>query len=318
MSSAAEIKKVLTGGTPHQRATLLANHYALWITPDQKAALTEEEVSALDESFKTDFDLRVYKKFKELDEIFRFRLTGLSSLRIEYELVETRIVHTNFTRFILQQTEDLLASISFLVSEECGAEKQVAIWKKLTKKGAPSFFPIGTKPELELKKGDDGETIAYVRLKGSDLPKNKDELLAAISPAKKGKIDFSEFSYVAVIVDYGQQLMTLRRLIKTWIVTLREVMQEHRFNIRPYKQFMDSVEKVARKEIPLPFTQGPDELRARVERDPKDKTFLQLLNEDKQIRELFWKTYDEIELDEKWRKDLLENFNLRAITNGPK
>jgi hypothetical protein len=316
MANAAQIRKVITGGTAHQRATLLANHIGLWISPDNTAALTDEEFKALDDSFKTDFDIRVYRKFKALDEQLRFRLTGLSQLGMEHDLTETNIFHFNYARRQLAQTEELLGYLGFLVAEKCGKEKQIAVWKELLK--SPFEFPIGAKPEIELEVDEDGKELAFFRLKGGDFP----QLPADLPPISEEDISKDHpYFYSILIRRSGLKLTELRTIIKTWIVTLREVMQTHSFNVRPYKTFLDNLEKKVRRERSLPFTLSPEEIRKKIEasESQEDKgRYSRLLKEDEQTRSLFWKPYDEIEIDQVWREILLDNFNVGAINNAPK
>ena len=325
MPTAAEIRKVITSGTTHQRAILLANDIGLWLTPDEPAALTEEEFRALDDSFRTELERKTYRKFKKLDELMRFRLIGLSQIRMEYELVATKIFFFDYSKSQLDHLEDLLADMTFLVSEECGEEKQIAIWKKLTKD--TYSFPIGSEPKLEIEKAE-GKKYALIKFKGGDFPKNAKDIIPIhdLEAARRKRREALkngdktsekvEFSYDTVILECGGKLSRLRTVAKTFINTLRKIMQENSFHVRPYKKFLDNIEVLIRIEPKLSglldSETGQSLIDSAENQKQKDK-FKKMLEKDLEIRRYFWKPYDETELDPTLEKMLLEEFNHKAI-----
>ena len=308
MSISAQIQKVLISGTAHQRATLLANHIGLWITPNEPATLTDEERSALDDSFRTELDRKVYRKFKMLDDLFRFRLIGLSQVRMEYELVSTKIFFFDYSKFQFRDVESLLCEIGELVIEKCGEDTQIAIWKKIAKSGS---FPMDSKIKLTI-----GEEGAYISFRGATLstkgiiPNHK-----KLEALERGDTDMS---YDSCIKGCGEQLNRLRSITKTFIDTLRGVMQKNSFHIRPYKKFLDEIEAKVREEPQLTSIMDVEGEKSSLD-SIKDKKFRdrfkKRIEEAQETRRHFFTPYDETELDLALEKMLLEEFDHKAIND---
>ena len=317
--SEARTRKVLLEGTPHQRITLLGSYIAHWVEPEEPELLTDEEFKALEDSFKTDFELKVYFKFKKLDECFRVVVMGLQQLSIEFNLRETQFALWNETRRSLQQMDDAFGAVECLVSEHCGEEKQIAIWKELVKTYSSSF-PLGAKPKLKMIR-ENGKKYARLDFPTLEIPKSRAEILSLDDyGSSKGKSQ--DFSYTALLKICGDKLTRIRRDGKTQIAVLREVIEEHSFHIQPYKRFLDRLELKFRKERPITVIKDlasiKSELGASEDKKFRSRMEKHIVKPEEEAQRLFFIPYDEIEIDKELYKTYRELFNRSDITNGPK
>jgi hypothetical protein len=333
MPSKAQIKKVLTGGTPHQRASLLANHAGAWAIQSE-GFLTDEEKDALDASFKTDFELKTYRKFAKLDELFRECITQLSQFSLEHELIQTKIQLFNHTRSMLESLENLFGALAYEVRDRCGEEAQIAIWETVLERNRSSF-PMGSKPEIEIEETNEenaandpemwGTKRAYFRFKGYKLPEEAGDFISIRDfdrAQKKGPREAGEaFSYSTLLKASGDKLTKLRSLIKTWIATLRSIMSEHSFHVQPYKKFIDGIEKRVQTDQAFTLPEGTlEKVREFAEaKEGEDQNFFrEQLEKEEKTKRLFLMPYEEITLDRKQELFLRELFIAKEILNGPR
>lgn len=103
--SNSKVEKALLKGTMKQRINLLCNHVG-----DQslsgKGFLTEDEVSSLVSSFKTDKELEAYRKYKRYFETVRNDLTNLAQGRLSYMVTLDRLEKAILTRIANEDFED--------------------------------------------------------------------------------------------------------------------------------------------------------------------------------------------------------------------
>lgn len=327
MPSKAQIKKVLTDGTPRQRITLLANSAAHWVDPLEPAVITPEEHKALEDSFRTDFELRLYRKFQRLDEVSRTVLMQLSQLSLEHDLIVTKIRWFDHARNILIHFEDVLGGLTDLVSEECGEKTQISIWKRFLKENKGGF-PVYSKPELDIEKGEDGVKRAYVRLRGGEIPTDAKDVLSAedYELVKKQDSAFASslLSYALLLKSLGGQLNNVRRSGKSWISAVRDIFDEHNFQVQPYKKFIDRLETQLRtEEISFVSELGQRSIDEQLEKarssDPEYREIIErLAKHGEDQRRLFWLPYDEIEIDENMRQQIIQLYDRSEINSGPK
>jgi hypothetical protein len=332
MPTKTEIKKALTSGTAHQRATIVGNHLATFLLSNEnKELLTPEELEALNDSFKSPQDIRVYRKFAKLYELFKHGIMELNQHLVEFRGVGKAIHFAAFARQNLMQTEELLASIGFATQEICGPEKQVAIWEKVLKHDSGSF-PMGTKPRIEFEEDEDQNKIAYFRFDGYELPSTREELVSVMNRTKAARglskeeglsiLDGGLFSYFFGAL--ARTANTNRAMGKVLIEALSEVMKEYRFNIKPYKQFLKDAEETLRVNPPLNAMRGalqkPSEEDLLLLGDDTGKKIERMVEGNiermKREEDVFFLSYDEIEIDQEYKKAVLEQFKHKDILDA--
>lgn len=118
------IDKALLKASPKKRALVLSNHMAD-LNAGGKGLLTHSEFESLISSFKTDQEIRVYRRFKHLNESVQSYLTIMPQFRFRYMVAMERldkliIMHKNNLA-----TEDGLNLMLSLIKDE--AEKKKAL-----------------------------------------------------------------------------------------------------------------------------------------------------------------------------------------------
>ena len=240
MPTKQQIEKALTSGTPHQRALLLANHIASRKLT-KGALLTNDEEEKLHASFRTSYEIAIYRKFAELDELFHLGTMELNQVLLEIKgLFRTFSILWYFS-IAVDGYDDVLNFLAFNTSKACGAKKQKDIWQETFNLVTPKIIPFGN---LSLKIE---ENIAKFNVEGFEFDNYEEEHPRENESNEVKKPKKERDLFRGLVRQYITQFNISRASGKVIIETLLWCLKEQRFNVKAYREFFENGRKIVAK-----------------------------------------------------------------------
>lgn len=264
---AKDISKILAKGSPRQRIILLATDIAEK-NLGGKGLLTDSELKALSDTFKTHNEIVLYNKFRKMEPLVRNAIAMLyqykNAYREQFAYISGYTLHW-----------ESLEDIKELVNEILYKIKDKKLKEEVLKTVKGKRFIVGKIIESKRDKGfiDIDTTLKDINIEG----------LLKGHRAKAEKI----------LVDF-----------KTLLKATRDAIEEEGFTVKPYIDICDNVEEELRdlgsSGIPLP--KYSKTASAKVLKEAGNITNINALKESFS-RYWVYPDYDEIEIDEKRYKE---------------
>jgi hypothetical protein len=212
-----DIGKILTTGSPKQRALLIAEDVAR-SKYFQEKLLTDSEFNQISESFKTPREIKLWNEFRELDRTISVALGNLQGKK-----VEVLMNYSTLRGYILLW--NAIENAELLVNSVLHEIKDRKERKRIAKRGADgvSFLFSKTEPDqegyIEIKIDQNG----YKGRKKIEPPE-RDSLWEDMNRVKK-QVETSVIGYLS------------------WERATLDFMEERGFNIKTYKEAINVMNK---------------------------------------------------------------------------
>lgn len=199
-----DISKVISSGSPKQRIKLFVEHMALE-RYGHKGLITEREAKALFDSFKTEYDIKLYNKWQKIDKTVTVAITNLQGLKFQTLMHNSDLRGYILVWHTMEEAELLTNSILHEVEED---ER-----KRIAEKGAKevkimfSQLDVDEEGYLDLKVDFEKDTYKGKSLKEKPVKSKAFSLWYVMNNVRKeAEESFIQFiSWRQAILDYMEE-----------------------------------------------------------------------------------------------------------------
>lgn len=259
--SKKDISKILTKGTPKQRLLLIAEDVARGRYSKDKV-LTDHEFNQISDSFKTPSEIKLWNKWKRIDESVANAIMNLQGLKgdVLRHLSDLRgyilVLHT------IENAEVLVNSVLHEVKDPIER-------KRIAEKGAKGIDLLFSKTTIDPEGYVDIQTDflkeQYLDEEGNIIKHNYKE------PRKLSK----EYTLLTVANNVRETVIKTATQYLSWSKATEDFMDEEGFNVKAYKEIIKAVDEQVYQRI-LPWAKYNE----------RDKSFLYSIEDSDRINKI--------------------------------
>lgn len=218
-----DISTILTTGSLKQRALLIAEDIARNKFAKDRL-LTDHEFNQLSDSFKKPNEIKLYNRYRRADRIVTNAL-----LNLQGSMFETKMNYSNLRGYIL--TWHAIENAELLVNSVLHEIKDPKERKRIATSGAKGLDLLFSKTETD----EEG----YIDIKIDFEKETWIDKKGKVSKDKKRKTNEYSLWYVMNNVK-KEAIKTATRFI-SWRQAILDYMEEEDFNIKTYKELIDTL-----------------------------------------------------------------------------
>ena len=255
-----DISKILKSGPPKQRILLILEDIArrkFYGVGDR--LLTDREFNQLSDSFKSDKEIKLWNKYKNLDAVVTNAIMNLQGLKYEVLMHYTNLRGYVFLWNSLEHSELLVNSVLHEIKDP---EERLRVADRGVKGISPLFSKASVDTEGYVEIAIDFLSNTYTDENGNKISR-KDE---------PGRTRERSLLYLMETVK-GDAIRSASKWLG-WYEALRDYIDSEGFNVKTYKNILDTMETEIRSRL-VGWGKYYGEIEIGVEINPKLKELIE-------------------------------------------
>jgi hypothetical protein len=224
--SKKDISKILTKGTAKQRLILIAEDVARGRYSKDKI-LTDHEYNTISDSFKTPAEIKLWNKWKRIDEKVANCIMNLQGLKGE---VVTSLSDLRGYILVLHTIENAEVLVNSVLHEV----KDPIERKRISEKGAKGVNFLFNQTTID----PEGYVDIKIDFEGDSYTDENGKLIADITKPRKTK----EHTLLTVANNVRETVIKTATQYLSWSKAIEDFMDEEGFNVKTYKEIIRAID----------------------------------------------------------------------------